>query len=832
MPRFGLALSGGGFRAVLYHLGVVRFLRDGGLLPQITHITSVSGGSVLGAHLALNWDRYCGSDDEFQQVTDEIIRLLQLDVRNRIVRRFPLASLANMCRRTLRMRSLRKFTRAGLLEQHYKKFLYGDTSLFSLPEQPRLYILATNLSEGSLCAFHRDGLLVQRRTPGRLSRIEEVSIGLATVPMAVAASSAFPGFFPPLELKNWEVGAMEGDFSRLSFTDGGIYDNIGLRMFHHLQQTSQREESVPEMEDVLDAEALTSALLSGAGLPENTPMRQLWERLSASDLNISDALSIPVQEQSMRIIVEGLGTIIRNDALYRDPVFQEVALLNPRAVGLLDAAKASHDRLDMNDDHVWLNRQLVRATLQQASGKECLRAGDDRLDGVLVSDAGATFKVRAEGGRAGGLMSTAMRSTDILMDRVNQLELESFYGAPGVIFFPIAKVVEPAQDPSAPHREIQHHAALIRTDMDAFSDLEVSALAQHGYCVARQACREKALLPEADIPTGPPWNPLAARTADNSGRNSATAALNDPKDALQTARSLQRSSSRRILSTLVSVRDWPTYVWVPLVTTLLLTLPYLLYKSNKTAVQRGYVLSAIAETSPLYRKILSLIDDGPIQAIEPIDYEETTSIEPLDFAGFEILSDNRIFDLRGWTAGTTSGRSAPYIHSRVRVRRTAGPNDNMHLRFQSETADEKLMLACRTESLKPRYKRMKRPDGGFLWELDLDFSGIPLGEDADVVLEGLVISEFAELYRDAGRFQFTIHADTGLAQIWMLMPTNRAYERFEISGWPIGEPDLSRTVVPTTTVELPIGSIATFQLINPRHDFRYECRWKWDVESE
>ena len=65
---------------------------------------------------------------------------------------------------------------------------------------------------------------------------------------------------------------------------------------------------------------------------------------------------------------------------------------------------------------------------------------------------------------------------------------------------------------------------------------------------------------------------------------------------------LQQSSSRRILSTLLSVRDWPTYIWVPLVATLILTLPYLLYKSNKTAVQRGYVVSAIAETSPLYGK--------------------------------------------------------------------------------------------------------------------------------------------------------------------------------------------------------------------------------------
>ena len=65
MQRLGLALSGGGFRATLYHLGVVRFLRDAGILPRVTHITAVSGGSILGAHLALNWDRYCGTPEQF-----------------------------------------------------------------------------------------------------------------------------------------------------------------------------------------------------------------------------------------------------------------------------------------------------------------------------------------------------------------------------------------------------------------------------------------------------------------------------------------------------------------------------------------------------------------------------------------------------------------------------------------------------------------------------------------------------------------------------------------------------------------------------------------------
>ena len=89
-----------------------------------------------------------------------------------------------------------------------------------------------------------------------------------------------------------------------------------------------------------------------------------------------------------------------------------------------------------------------------------------------------------------------------------------------------------------------------------------------------------------------------------------------------------------------------------------------------------------------------------------------------------------------------------------------------------------------------------------------------------------------EQHGDEGRFRFSIFADTGLAQIWMLMPPDREYDHFEISGWPIDDSEQSISIVPTTTVKLPIGSIATFQLINPRHDYRYECRWKWKNEGQ
>ena len=280
MNRFGLALSGGGFRAVLYHLGLVRFLRDAGILPRVTHISAVSGGSVFAAHLALNWDRYNGSPNEFDAAASELLSFVRLDVRNRIVRRFPLC-FPLLWPRWLLGLSNRKLTRTGLLEYHYERYLYGDTSLFELPERPELHILATNLSEGCLCSFNRNGLLMMHRQSGHAVRIERMHVGLATVPMAVTASSAFPGFFPPVELTGADVGARGGEFGRQAYTDGGVFDNLGVRLFRCLERPLLAESSL-SADDFLDFPAVVETLCAAGKSGEETPFRRLGQIMVAA----------------------------------------------------------------------------------------------------------------------------------------------------------------------------------------------------------------------------------------------------------------------------------------------------------------------------------------------------------------------------------------------------------------------------------------------------------------------------------------------------------------------------------------------------------------------
>ena len=166
--RLGLSLSGGGFRATLYHLGVVRFLHDAGLLRDVTDVVSVSGGSIIAAHLVLNWDRYNASDHDFDEAAAELLRFMDVDVRNGIVRRIPLQVPLRWLNALLRRGPDRRVTVNGLMEQYLDRYLFRRSQhARAAREAPKIHMLATSVSEGGLLSFHRNGIHVQKRRPGQ-----------------------------------------------------------------------------------------------------------------------------------------------------------------------------------------------------------------------------------------------------------------------------------------------------------------------------------------------------------------------------------------------------------------------------------------------------------------------------------------------------------------------------------------------------------------------------------------------------------------------------------------------------------------------------------------
>jgi predicted acylesterase/phospholipase RssA len=802
MKKIGLALSGGGFRASLYHLGLVRFLRDAGILSQVSHITSVSGGSILAAHLVLNWDRYNGSRNEFDAAASEFLSFVRLDVRNRIVRRFPLTLPLRWPRRLLG-RSNRKLTRTGLLEFHYQKYLYGDTSLFELPEKPQLHILATNLSEGCLCSFHRDGLLMVRRQPGGTFRIDRIHIGLATVATAVAASSAFPGFFPPLELTGADVGANVGEFGRQAYTDGGVFDNLGIRMFRCLERPLFAATPLSR-EDFIDFPATIEVLRQASKSSEETPLRRLaWVLVGAGSRpdplllsNVAPSSNVlpPSSEAANgdreELIVSGLWDLLRHYQLNHEPLFAGLKPVDPDAESLLHASLHGGRVLDPNDQ-LWLNRHLLESAFRQATGRACFRRLNSGLDCVLASDVGKPIEVKSNQ-RAGGLIRTALRATDILMDRVWQLEIETFHDAPGFVFAPVTEVVDQAEDPTALHPEIQRQAANIRTDLDRFSMLEISSLVRHGYCLGRKACRARPDLFGSELPSTAPWDPVpGSRGAAPSFPVPLlrVGVRGGPASNTVEARTLQASSLRRLWSTLWDSRDWVSYIYIPILIPILFLLPYFVVKSYERSHRLSQLIDSLSQGSRDL-EIMTRLLDGPMKSWIGEPAEEVRDLGEIDFTGFDVLQDSRIIDMRSWNpnaAGKSEVTSDAYGYRRLKVVKRHDKAGNNLFSIDVLATHPKTQIRFPLQRIQPtlRMTRLESVVDGekqCRFRATWNFEKVSPGEYVDLIYEHYSPAVFLRRENGATSVAIQMQVDTAEVTRWFLIPQGRSTRIGALSG--------------------------------------------------
>lgn len=214
----GLCLSGGGYRAMLFHAGALIRLNQAGLLPRLDRVSSVSGGSILAGKLALEWDGLAWREGVATDLEAKVIA--------------PIRALA---RRTIDVSSavegkVLPLADAGdRLAAAYGEHLFGDATLGDLPDAPRFVLCATNLESGALFRFTRDAV-----ADWRVGRVRDPQLRLAD---AVAASSAFPPVLSPFDLDLRDAAWEDEEGSdltdpgyrgRLLLTDGGVYDNLGL----------------------------------------------------------------------------------------------------------------------------------------------------------------------------------------------------------------------------------------------------------------------------------------------------------------------------------------------------------------------------------------------------------------------------------------------------------------------------------------------------------------------------------------------------------------------------------------------------------------------------
>jgi len=213
-PTFALTFSGGGFRATLAALGVLRFLADAGRLQDVRLVSSVSGGSIANGMLACSWGdlRQAGFTT----------RALERFVIDPVVSSITGSSLKWELVRNL-WRAVGTQTRTHLLARALEgRFFHGRT-LESLHPEAMFVFNAANLTTGVRFAFDRE--YVGDYVLG-LAETRGTGLRVAT---AVAASAAVPGAFAPLRLPGITFPCSGRGEPLL--LDGGAYDNTGIEAF-------------------------------------------------------------------------------------------------------------------------------------------------------------------------------------------------------------------------------------------------------------------------------------------------------------------------------------------------------------------------------------------------------------------------------------------------------------------------------------------------------------------------------------------------------------------------------------------------------------------------
>jgi NTE family protein len=243
--KIALALSGGGSRAMAFHLGCLRALHAAGILDRISTISSVSGGSVIAA-------LYCqtpGDFDAFESRTRGILArglvrpaawaaISTLEGLKALVNVTAIAldrALASAARLVLRFLWLHRRVRAGWLRQSpirrgasrttilrrvFSRIFDHEPLTAFRRDRPKLIIVACELRTKSAFYFASDKV-------GSWQLGAAASDGIE-IAHAVTASAAYPLFLPALdEIMTFTKGGATAR-QRVILTDGGVYDNLGL----------------------------------------------------------------------------------------------------------------------------------------------------------------------------------------------------------------------------------------------------------------------------------------------------------------------------------------------------------------------------------------------------------------------------------------------------------------------------------------------------------------------------------------------------------------------------------------------------------------------------
>jgi len=275
IDRLGLGLSGGGFRASFFHIGILAQMADQGLLRNVEVISTVSGGSIIGALYYLHVKKLLESIPD-DRITDQhyidIVKEIELDFLKATEKNIRMSTFTNFIVNFKMV--LFEYSRSDRIAKLYNEAFYqlvlsgvtdpiqmqelkiypkgGSTNFHPLTDNnsrkakvPILVLNATSLNSGRNWQFTAQtmgeppvlGINKFDKKPIRLRRADGDGYGnMVNTPInqqqfslghAVAASACVPILFDPLAISNLYYNREDKENIRVQLVDGGVFDNQG-----------------------------------------------------------------------------------------------------------------------------------------------------------------------------------------------------------------------------------------------------------------------------------------------------------------------------------------------------------------------------------------------------------------------------------------------------------------------------------------------------------------------------------------------------------------------------------------------------------------------------
>ncbi len=333
--KIGLSLSGGGSRAVAFHLGTLRALEDLKLLDEVDVISGVSGGSVMTALVGY-------TEAAFSEIDDSAVKFLHRGLVRPALKKLlhpaRLGSLLwNFAVVALPTLATDLMTWIANLVSTFFPGIRSASNLVSRWSWPlrhrysRTHVLADAIAgvvgtqncdaptrQGKAIVFNACEL--RTGTAFRMSneRFGTWRYGWAPaselrVADAVTATAAYPPFLPPFDWTKSLERNGQTDTCRVIVTDGGVFENLGVSVMEPGRDLEVS--AISYNPDIIIASDAGAGQFTGKGVPISWTKR-MTQVMSAVMRKVQDATKQRLHDHAKfgrldGFVYAGLGQIDR-----------------------------------------------------------------------------------------------------------------------------------------------------------------------------------------------------------------------------------------------------------------------------------------------------------------------------------------------------------------------------------------------------------------------------------------------------------------------------------------------------------------------------------------